>query len=154
VLEPFRIHIAKFWKPELIDKIEADHRDLPSHYVSDQVLRGRHRPSRQHYVIRVGVGLRLKPIRSSARVLWGLGDRFCQHDVCRERLFHPQVGDGRIPHLVDASIAGGRVSIEADGPSAVRMHVIQHSALLFALNWYLMNLFCRYLQTNETRVYN
>jgi hypothetical protein len=85
----------------------------------------RHRPARQHYVIRVGVGLRPRSIRSSARVLWGLGDRVCQHDVGRERLFHPQVGDGRIPHLVDASIAGGRVPIEADGPSAVRIHVIQ-----------------------------
>jgi hypothetical protein len=30
VLEPFRIHIAKFWKPELIDQIEANHRDLRS----------------------------------------------------------------------------------------------------------------------------
>jgi hypothetical protein len=85
----------------------------------------RHRPARQHYVIRVGVGLRPRPIRSSARVLWGLGDRVCQHDVGRERLFHPQVGDGRIPHLVDAFIAGGRVSIETDGPSAVRIHVLQ-----------------------------
>jgi hypothetical protein len=39
VLEPFRIHIAKFWTPELIDEIEADHRDLRSRYSSDQVLR-------------------------------------------------------------------------------------------------------------------
>jgi hypothetical protein len=39
VLEPFRIHIAQFWKPELIDQIEADHRDLRSRYVSDEVLR-------------------------------------------------------------------------------------------------------------------
>jgi hypothetical protein len=39
VLEPFRIHIAQFWKPELIDQIEVDHRDHRSCYVSDQVLR-------------------------------------------------------------------------------------------------------------------
>jgi hypothetical protein len=39
VLEPFPIHIAQFWKPELIDQIEADHRDLRSRYISDQVLR-------------------------------------------------------------------------------------------------------------------
>jgi hypothetical protein len=38
VLEPFRIHIAKFWKPELINQLEANHRDLRSRYVSDQVL--------------------------------------------------------------------------------------------------------------------
>jgi hypothetical protein len=30
VLEPFRIYIAQFWKPELIDQIEADHSDLRS----------------------------------------------------------------------------------------------------------------------------
>jgi hypothetical protein len=38
-LEPFRIQIAQFWKPELIDQIETDHRDLRSRYGSDQVLR-------------------------------------------------------------------------------------------------------------------
>jgi hypothetical protein len=39
---------------------------------------------------------------------------------------HFYVGDERIPHLVDASIAGGRVTIKADGLTAVRMyHVIQ-----------------------------
>jgi hypothetical protein len=32
-LEPFRIHIAQFWKPELIDQIEADHRDCKSAYL-------------------------------------------------------------------------------------------------------------------------
>jgi hypothetical protein len=84
----------------------------------------RHRPAQQQNIIRVGV--RPRPICSSARILWGLGDRVCRHNVGRERLFYSQVGDGRIPHLVDASIAGGRVPIKADGFTAVRMyHVIQ-----------------------------
>ena len=69
------------------------------------------------------MGLLPERVRGAALVLWRPRERLRQHDVGRVGLQYPEVGGEPQPHLLDASVTGGHLPVQAARPSRVDVSV-------------------------------